>query len=179
MEAYTHQAPQRATETVPALERLRALLSPDEKGEVEIVRAIRKVMDEAVSVPGTKVKLGLDAVLGLIPGVGDVSSAAIGAYMLHAAARLGVPTIVMVRMLVNLFIDAVIGIIPIVGDYLDVLYRANSKNAALVLQAVENRETTARASWFKLIGVFAAFAVITVGGFVCTVLLAKWAWNQM
>ena len=178
MEANPHQAPERAAQEVPGLERLRALLTPDEQGELQIVRAIRKVMDEAVSVPGTRVKFGLDALLGLIPGVGDVGSAAIGAYILRAGARLGVPTIVLVRMLVNLLIDAAIGIIPIVGDYLDVLYKANSKNAALVEAAVENRDTTARASWLKLAVVFTAFAAIVVGGLVGTVLLTKWAWNQ-
>ena len=155
------------------------LLTPDEKGELEIVRAIRKVMDEAVPVPGTKIKFGLDAVLGLIPGIGDLGSAAVGAYILRAGARLGVPTIVLVQMLLNLLIDAAIGVIPIVGDYLDVLYKANAKNARLVEEAVANRETAARASWFKLIAVMAAFAVIVAGGIVGTVFLAKWAWNQV
>lgn len=155
------------------------LLTRDEKGELDIVRNIRKVMDEAVGVPGTRIKFGLDAILGLIPGVGDVSSAAVGAYLLKAAHNLGVPTVVMVRMLANLGIDALIGLVPLIGDYLDVLYKANAKNARLIEEAVVNRETTARASWWRLAGVFAAFIAIVLGGFVGTVLLAKWLWTSV
>ena len=178
MEAHPHQAPKSGPEEAPRLEdAVAALLSRDEKGELAIVRLIRKWMDEAVTVPGTKLKVGLDAVIGLIPGVGDAGSAAIGAYMLNAAHKLGVPTIVMVRMLFNLFIDALIGLIPIVGDYLDVLYKANSKNAKLIEEAVLNRETTARASWWRLVGVFAVFVLIVLGGLVGAVFLAKWLWN--
>lgn len=179
VEAYAHQASLPLAEEIPELTPVRVLPSTAQRADLEIVRAIRKVMDEAVPVPGTKVKFGLDALLGLIPGVGDVSSAAIGAYILRAGARLGVPTIVLVQMLFNLLIDAVLGLIPVVGDFLDVLYRANSKNAALVEAAVANRQTTARSSWLKLIGVFAAFAVIVVGGIIGTVLLTKWAWNSL
>ena len=155
-----------------------ALLTRDEKGELALIRQIRKWMDEAVTIPGSKLKVGLDPIIGLIPGVGDLSSAAIGGYILHAANKLGVPTVVMVRMLFNLVIDALIGIIPVVGDYLDVLYKANSKNVALVEQAVLNRENTARASWWRLTAVFAAFILIVLGGFVGAVFLAKWIWTM-
>ncbi len=161
-----------------AVDAVAALLTRDEKGELAIIRKLRTVMDEAVAVPGTRIKFGLDSVIGLIPGVGDLSGAAIGGYVLHAANKLGVPTVVMARMLLNLGIDALIGIIPIVGDYLDVLYKANSKNVALVEQAVLNRETTARSSWWRLAGVFAAFGAIVLGGFVGAVFLAKWIWTM-
>lgn len=180
MEAYTHQIPQRGPEDPSRLaDTVAKLLTRDEKGELEVVRAIRKVMDEAVPIPGTKMKFGLDSVLGLIPGVGDAGSAAIGAYLLRAAHNLGVPTIVMVRMLVNLTIDAAIGVIPIVGDYLDVLYKANAKNARLIEEAVVNRETTVQASWWRLAGVFTVFLAIVFGGFLGTVLLAKWVWTSL
>ena len=156
-----------------------ALLARDEQGQLAIVRQIRKWMDEAVAVPGTKLTFGLDSILGLVPVVGDLSSAAIGAYILRAANNLGVPTVVMARMLMNLAIDAVIGFIPVVGDYLDMLYKANAKNAVLLEAAVLNRQTTARASWWRLAGVFVAFALIVVGGFVGTVVLARWVWNNV
>ncbi|WP_171475069.1 DUF4112 domain-containing protein [Frigoriglobus tundricola] len=153
-------------------------LTRDEKVQLAIIRQIRKWMDEAVTVPGTKMKLGLDPVLGLIPVIGDLSSAAVGGYVLHAANKLGVPTVVMARMLVNLAIDALIGFVPFVGDYLDVLYKANAKNVALVEQAIVNRENTARASWWRLAAVLAVFLLIVVGGFVGAVVLAKWIWTH-
>jgi hypothetical protein len=180
VEAHPHQVPKSGPEEAPRLEDAVAkLLTRDEKGELEIVRQLRKWMDEAVTVPGTKLKVGLDAVIGLIPGIGDASSAAIGAYMLNAAHKLGVPTIVMVRMLFNLFIDALIGLIPIVGDYLDVLYKANAKNARLIEEAVVNRETTVRSSWWRLVGVFAVFLLIVFGGIVGTVFFVKWLWTAI
>jgi hypothetical protein len=133
-------------------------------------------MDEAVTIPGTRLKVGLDALLGLLPGIGDIGSAAISAYLLRVAARLGVPTVVQVRMLLNILIDTVLGMVPIVGDYLDMLFKANAKNAALIVNAVENRATAGRSSWFALVGVFLAFALIVGGGFVGAVFLAKWVW---
>ena len=129
------------------------MLTRDEKGELEIVRQIRKWMDELFTVPGTKFKVGLDPILGLIPGVGDLTTAAVERLPARRAAnRLGVPTVVMVRMLLNVAIDALLGFIPIVGDCFDAAHKANAKNAALVEQAVVNRETTARASWWRLVG---------------------------
>lgn len=180
MEANPHQVPQPRPENAQKLaDTVARLLTRDEKGELEIVRAIRKVMDEAVPIPGTKVRFGLDAVLGLIPGVGDAGSAAVGAYLLRAAHNLGVPTVVMVRMLGHILIDAVLGLVPIIGDYLDVLYKANAKNARLIEEAVVTRETTVKASWWRLFGVFAAFLTIVIGGFVGTVFLAKWLWTSV
>lgn len=149
------------------------------EAELIVLRGIAKVMDEAVTIPNTRVKVGLDALLGLIPVVGDVGSAAVGAYILRAAARLGVPTVVIAQMLLNLLIDAVLGFIPIIGDSLDVLYKANAKNAALVVQAVEHRGATARGSWLKLIGTFAAFVLIAGTGLVGTIYTVKWLWNSL
>ncbi len=158
---------------------VRILPTREEEAELLVLRAIAKVMDEAVTIPNTKLKVGLDAVFGLLPVVGDLGSAAIGSYILRAANRLGVPSVVIARMLFNLLIDAVLGFIPIVGDYLDILYKANAKNAALVVEAVENRQTAARASWLKLIGTFAAFLLIVGGSLVGTVFVVKWLWNAL
>lgn len=156
-----------------------AALAPDERAELAVIRGIRKVMDDAVALPNTNIKIGLDSVLGLIPGVGDLGSAAVGAYVLSAANKLGVPTIVMVRMLFNLAVDAAVGMIPLVGDVFDVLYRANAKNVALVERAVLDRTTTARASWWRMAGVFAVFGAVVVGGLVGTVAVAKWLWGVL
>lgn len=180
MEAHAHQVPEpRPQETPRVTDAVTKLLTRDEQGELEVVRQLRKLLDEAVTVPGTKFKVGLDPIIGLLPGVGDVSAAAIGAYILRAAHRLGVPTVVMIRMLGNLLVDAVLGLVPIIGDYLDALYKANAKNAALVEQAVVNRKTTARASWLRLAMVFGVFFLIVLGGFIGTVLLAKLVWNAV
>ncbi len=179
MEANTYQVPQRGPQEVPELTTVRILPTQAEQAELAIIRALAKVMDEAVTLPNTNLKVGLDALLGLLPVVGDLSSAAIGAYILRAATRLGVPSVVIAQMLLNLLIDAVLGMVPIFGDYLDVLYKANVKNVALIERAIENRRTAAASSWFKLIGTFGAFALIVGGGIVGTVFAVKWLWNAM
>ena len=150
---------------------------PNLETDLQRARQIAMLLDAQFNVAG--IRFGMDAIVGLIPGVGDAGSAAVGAYLLRAAARLGVPTVVIARMLLNVLIDAAIGLIPIVGDYLDVLYKANAKNARLVIDAVENRTTTNRASWFKLLAMFAVFLTIVVGGLVGTVFVVKWVWNAV
>ena len=158
---------------------VRLLPTEAQEAELAVVRGIAKVMDEAVTIPSTRFKVGLDAVLGLIPGVGDVGSAAVGAYLLRAAVRLGVPSVVIARMLLNVLIDAALGIIPFVGDFLDVMYKANAKNARLIVEAVEDRRATARGSWLKLIAAFGLFALIVGGGIVAAVFALKALWNAL
>jgi hypothetical protein len=145
---------------------------------LEFVRAFATVMDEAFTIPGTRLKVGLDSILGLLPGIGDLGSAAISAFLFRSAHRLRVPTIVQMRMLLNILIDTLLGLVPFVGDFLDVVHKANAKNAALIVNAVENRRTAARSSWFAVFGISLAFILIVASGFVGTIFLAKWVWNR-
>ena len=96
------------------------------------LRRLATLMDAAVVIPGTSVRFGWDAVLGLVPGGGDAVSAAISSYIVMEAARLGVPNRVLLRMVVNVAIDFVIGSVPIAGDWFDVLWRANVMNVDLL-----------------------------------------------
>lgn len=166
MEAYAHQARDRGPEEAPGL-------TGAASAELAIVRGLAKVLDEAFTIPGTRTKVGLDAILGLIPGIGDLGSAAIGGYIVLAASRLGVPAVVLWRMVLNLAIDTVFGLVPFVGDAFDVAFRANSKNAALLARALADPVGTRRASWWGLVGVGAAFLAITAAGVLGTVLLVR------
>jgi hypothetical protein len=130
-----------------------------------------------VTIPGTNKKIGLDAILGLIPGIGDVGSAAVGGYILLIASKLGVPAVVLWRMLLNLGIDTVLGAIPFAGDLFDAAYRANAKNANLLLRAVENPAATRRSSRWVIVLVGAVFLAITAAGLFATFLLARWLWG--
>lgn len=142
------------------------------------MRAFATLMDSAFTIPGTRLKVGLDSILGLLPGIGDVGSAAISAYLFRTAHRLGVPLVVQVRMLLNILIDTVLGLVPFVGDFLDIVHKANAKNAALIVESVENRGIARRSSWLAVVGIALAFVAIVAGGFVGTVLVAKWVWNH-
>src|SRR5215216_3254920 len=94
--------------------------TPAVSGAHARVRALARLLDAAVRVPGTNVRVGLDALIGLIPGVGDVAGVAFYGYIILAAARLGVPVPVVLRMLLNVATDTVVGAVPLVGDIFDV-----------------------------------------------------------
>jgi len=99
---------------------------------VASVRRLANALDAAVRIPGTNIRIGLDPILGLIPGIGDLAGTVLSGYVVLAAVRLGVPRPVLARMLVNLGIDTVLGSVPVLGDVFDVAWRANSRNLALI-----------------------------------------------
>ena len=95
-------------------------------------RAIARLLDTAFRVPGTDIRFGLDGILGLIPGVGDVAGAALSGYVILTAARAGAPNTLLARMLANVGLDALVGAVPLLGDLFDVAFRANVRNATLL-----------------------------------------------
>ncbi len=105
--------------------------------------ALARTLDSAVRIPGTGIRVGADAVLNLIPGVGTAVSKGLSGYLVYEARRLGVPTGTLMRMLGNVGIDFLIGLVPLIGWAGDVFYRANTKNMAL-LRSHLDRELAAR-----------------------------------
>lgn len=94
-------------------------------------------MDDLFEIPGTNVRLGLDAIIGLIPIVGDLISQAISTYLIWEARQLGVSRFTIARMVANTAVDTVVGIVPFAGDAFDVMFRANRKNVALLKAHLE------------------------------------------
>ncbi|KQZ58746.1 DUF4112 domain-containing protein [Ensifer sp. Root558] len=97
------------------------------------IRGLVRLMDTALRIPGTRVSVGADSVLGLIPGVGDFAAAAISLVIVNEARRLGVPNDKLVKMLVNVGFDTVAGSVPVLGDVLDIYFKSNRRNLQLVL----------------------------------------------
>ena len=106
--------------------------SPQDEARLKRVRVLSRLLDEQFRIPGTTQRIGLDGLLGLIPGVGDAAGALLSAYILYEAIRLGTPTSVLLRMVANIGIDTVVGAIPVAGDIFDIAWKANKKNAALL-----------------------------------------------
>ncbi len=96
------------------------------------LEGLARIMDDQFRVPGTNIRFGLDALIGLIPGVGDAITGAVTLYLISRAWGIGVPFHVKIRMLANLAADLVLGVVPIVGDVFDVAWRANRKNLQLL-----------------------------------------------
>ncbi len=90
-------------------------------------------MDTALRIPSTRISLGADSVLGLVPGVGDFAAAAVSLIIVNEARRIGVPNDKLVKMLVNVGFDTVAGSVPLIGDVFDVYFKSNRRNLQLVL----------------------------------------------
>jgi hypothetical protein len=102
------------------------------KHAIERVENLSRLLDVAYGIPGTKLRFGLDALLGLVPIAGDVASAALSAYLIYEARRLGLPRTAIARMIGNVAFDAVLGAVPLFGDIFDVFWRANIRNVRIL-----------------------------------------------
>lgn len=96
------------------------------------LEAIAKLLDVAFVVPGTKIRYGIDGLIGLIPIVGDIITTAISLWLVREARALGAPWHVTTRMLANVALDGVVGMVPLAGDAFDVMFRANIRNVRLL-----------------------------------------------
>ena len=118
------------------------LWSPQDEARLKRVRLLSRLLDEQFRIPGTTQRMGIDGLLGLIPGVGDAAGALLSAYILYEAIRLGAPTSVLLRMVANIGIDTVVGAIPVMGDIFDIAWKANKKNAALLHAYLASQRTS-------------------------------------
>jgi len=96
------------------------------------MEALAWLLDNSIPIPGTGRRIGLDAVIGLVPGLGDVVSGGLGIIVVARAVQLGLPGVVIARMLVNVALDFVVGSIPLIGDAFDLWFKANARNVGLV-----------------------------------------------
>lgn len=127
------------------------------------LRAMARVWDDLVRLPVFGKRIGLDAVIGLIPGVGDVAGALVASWGLVVAASLRAPISVLARMLLNIGIDALVGVIPLVGDMFDIGWRAQQRNLALLERWIESPARAERASVLALVGVGLGLAALMLG----------------
>jgi hypothetical protein len=117
------------------------VIEPDEKLPADLLalRRFATLLDEAVAVPGTRRRVGLDAAIGLIPGVGDIIGGLMSAVIVAAAIRHRVPMRKITRMVVNILIDVCLGEIPVVGDIFDFLFEENMMNMRILMTYRDRR----------------------------------------
>jgi Domain of unknown function (DUF4112) len=116
--------------------------SSQDEARFKRVRLLSRLLDEQFRIPGTTYRVGLDGLLGFIPGIGDAAGALLSTYILYEAIRLGTPKALLFRMIANIGIDTVGGAIPIVGDIFDMAWKANKKNAALLHAYLASQRTS-------------------------------------
>ena len=144
------------------------VLPPEEKAKRKGLEPLFKwlayIMDEVVRVPGTQFRFGLDPLLGLIPGIGDTSSALVSAFALIQALRLGVPKVLLARMALNILVNEAIGIIPGVGDAFSFWFKSNARNYEIIKNHRLGSAPPRRSDWLFVIGVLIAlFLIVCVG----------------
>ncbi|MPR33253.1 DUF4112 domain-containing protein [Salmonirosea aquatica] len=103
-----------------------------QKSAISHVESMAKWMDSRFTIPGTNIRFGFDALIGLIPGAGDFATLLISGYMVSILARNGASGFVLARMALNIVIDALLGSIPLIGDIFDVAFKANVRNVKLM-----------------------------------------------
>lgn len=108
--------------------------SQDNQRTFRDLELLSRFMDSQFKIPGTNIRFGIDSIVGLIPGVGDLTTLAVSGYMVAIMARKGASGFVMARMVLNILIDAVLGIVPVIGDIFDIAFKANDKNFRLLKQ---------------------------------------------
>ena len=125
------------------------------------LRGLAKLMDAQFKIPGTNIRFGLDGLLGLIPGAGDLSTFAVSGYMVMILAQNGASGFVLARMVLNILIDAIFGSIPLLGDIFDVYFKANIRNIKLMEEHyVEGRH---RGGAWKVVVPVLLFVLVIIG----------------
>jgi hypothetical protein len=147
----------------------------------EEVELLARWMDNVFEIPGTGIRFGLDALIGLVPALGDVITSFVSMYILRVAARRGVPRVVLLRMSANLAIDYVLGSVPVVGDAFDVYWKANIKNVELLKRHAVAGPVTAKhgsaGDWYFVGGLIAGLVALLVGCGAITYFIAAAVWH--
>jgi len=134
--------------------RLRRLTAGQEQ-RLGLLRRVASLLDSALPVPGTSFRFGLDPILGLLPGIGDIVSPLFTLGIIWQARDLGLPRVVVLRMIVNVAIDTVVGLVPIIGDLFDFAWKSNKMNVALLEQHVYEERPASAGDW--------TFVVVSIG----------------
>ena len=142
------------------------------------LRRLSRVLDNAIPIPGTKIRFGLDPILGLLPGGGDTLTGGLAAYIVIEAARMGLPREVLGKMVGNILLDSVAGTIPIVGDLFDVGWKANIKNMELLEKHLDVN-TKSKNNPLLIVGLVLLLALIVLGFAAITVFTFTWLWQQL
>jgi hypothetical protein len=142
---------------------------------LDALRRWAVLLDSIFRVPGTNIRFGLDAIVGLIPGIGDISTPVFAALLLLQAVRMRLPLVVQARMVLNAAIDMLVGLVPILGDLVDVGWKANLRNLALLERHARPGVAPSRADYYFVGVCLALLALIAVMPVMLLIwLLSRW-----
>lgn len=128
----------------------------------ENLELLSHLLDDFIRIPGTSIRFGLDGILGVIPGVGDLLGGLASTIIILAAWARGIPKITLMRMVANVGIEVIIGTVPVLGDIFDIAWRANRRNYALLTGSLQEPVQQARRSWWFFAGLCAVLLLLLV-----------------
>ena len=149
------------------------ILGTHEPPQLEHLRSLSRLLDNAFTIPGTQYRFGLDALIGLVPGLGDTVSALFSSYIVVQASRLGAPRSVVTRMIANIALDTAVGWIPLLGDIFDVAWKSNNRNLALLEEHLQHPASARAGSRRALLVLIVVLVVFVAGAVALGVLLSK------
>lgn len=151
--------------------------------DIAALRELSRWMDGLFELPALRLRFGLDPILGLLPGVGDLASTVIALYILQAGTRLGASRLTLARMSLNLLLDWAIGSIPILGDAFDVYWKANERNVRLLERHLDAnpamRRQARRGDWLFFAAIAAVLILFLVGSLMLAYLLIAWIGTRL
>jgi hypothetical protein len=145
-------------------------LTGGQEQRLKALRHISRLLDSAFVVPGTEFRIGLDPILGLVPGLGDLTSPLFAMALLWHSRDLGIPRVVQLRMIFNVAIDALVGLLPVAGDFFDFAWKANDRNLALLERHAYEQRRLSAGDWLFVAALILLLLVIAAVPF----LLAGW-----
>jgi hypothetical protein len=154
--------------------RVERVSKADEQVALERVRQLAWLLDSAIPIPGTRFRIGIEALIGLFPFIGDLIGVLLSSIILSEAAKLGAPRSVLLRMASNVGIEGLVGIVPLVGDVFDAAFKANQRNVRLLEAWVDSPKRTARSSRLLGLGIVLGVAVLLVLLIAAAILVARW-----
>ena len=131
--------------------------------KLDHARAVARLLDRSFRIPGTSLRFGLDPILGLLPGGGDVLGALASGYILYVAWLNGAPGSMIARMMMNAVVDALVGAVPVVGDIFDAGWQANSRNVRLLEGWLDEEGSQRHHSVAILVAVIVGLLVLLAG----------------
>jgi len=145
------------------------------------VRVLAKLLDDSIAIPGTGWKIGLDPIVGLIPGVGDLIGAVLSGYIILEAARAEASAFTLARMVVNVGIDTLLGAVPALGDVFDAAWKSNTRNVALLERHLANEQIAPagrkRSNIAMIALILLALVIILGAGLALGIYVARLLWN--
>jgi len=149
------------------------VLATRDPRQVARLRTLTRLLDSAVQIPGTRYRVGFDALVGLVPGIGDAIGAVFSTFIVFQAARMGASKSTLARMMGNVALDTIVGEIPLLGDLFDAGWKANTRNLSLLEEHLQRPGATSRGSRKVLLLVGGGLLLLLAGVIALAVVVAN------